>query len=360
MRNVLFIAKNFPPLYGIGSLRTAGFVRLLPEFGWHPIIITIDEKSIPKSLLDKSLNRFLPSCFEKISVRDHALEFESLIRKKSHVLMKKSKQHDENKITTLVRDRKGKKGGAILRFFGLPDIYMCWAIAACAKGLTKAKKCHVIYCCGLPIGCHLTGIFLAKIYKKPLVCDFRDPYIWPGVRKFPTPLHERIGAIIEKIIIKNSTTIITIGNKFKEEFVKRYPDQKNKIYAIMNGYDGELIKLSNNNNPIMTLVHAGNIFNDEALEVLINALETLSKIGLNFIFKMVGRLDLEQLKIIKLSSVADSIQIIGQVSQKENFKHIQSADILFLESCGNISKIAIRAKLFEYIRAQKKILAIVR
>lgn len=40
MPRVLLLARSFPPLGGAGVHRTAGSVRHLPEFGWHPVLVT--------------------------------------------------------------------------------------------------------------------------------------------------------------------------------------------------------------------------------------------------------------------------------------------------------------------------------
>ena len=43
MRNVLFIAYDFPPGRGVGSgLRSAYFVRALADFGWQPSVVSLD------------------------------------------------------------------------------------------------------------------------------------------------------------------------------------------------------------------------------------------------------------------------------------------------------------------------------
>ena len=41
MKKVLFIYYHFPPI--MGDWRGLGFVRLLPEFGWQPIVISAAE-----------------------------------------------------------------------------------------------------------------------------------------------------------------------------------------------------------------------------------------------------------------------------------------------------------------------------
>ena len=46
MRRVLFVSYYFPPIGGIGTERPLAFARLLPEFGWEPVVLTPSESTI--------------------------------------------------------------------------------------------------------------------------------------------------------------------------------------------------------------------------------------------------------------------------------------------------------------------------
>src|SRR6266487_2749394 len=41
MKKVLVVAYHYPPSPAVGANRPAKFVRYLPEFGWHPLVLTI-------------------------------------------------------------------------------------------------------------------------------------------------------------------------------------------------------------------------------------------------------------------------------------------------------------------------------
>jgi hypothetical protein len=55
MKSVLVIAHDFPPFGGGGVLRVFKFVKYLSEFGWNPIVLTVDPKYYPVEFLDHSL-----------------------------------------------------------------------------------------------------------------------------------------------------------------------------------------------------------------------------------------------------------------------------------------------------------------
>ena len=53
VRKVLVVAYFYPPFGGGGVQRTAKFVRYLPQCGWYPVVLTVDQRYA--SLRDPSL-----------------------------------------------------------------------------------------------------------------------------------------------------------------------------------------------------------------------------------------------------------------------------------------------------------------
>ena len=43
MKKVLFISYFFPPLTGPGAQRVTKFVKYLNEFGWNPLVLTVND-----------------------------------------------------------------------------------------------------------------------------------------------------------------------------------------------------------------------------------------------------------------------------------------------------------------------------
>ena len=59
MRNVFFIAYEFPPLNVGGSQRPLKFVKYLREFGINPIVFCLAPESYPKVFSNYKLDRFI-------------------------------------------------------------------------------------------------------------------------------------------------------------------------------------------------------------------------------------------------------------------------------------------------------------
>ena len=59
-KNVLIIAYHFPPTASSGTFRTLKFVKYLPQFGWNPIVLTVDSKHEPLEPMDLALLQKVP------------------------------------------------------------------------------------------------------------------------------------------------------------------------------------------------------------------------------------------------------------------------------------------------------------
>ena len=58
MKNVLIISPDFLPSTLVGVHRARGLANYLEEFGWHPIVLTVDSKYYKDPVADE-MNRLL-------------------------------------------------------------------------------------------------------------------------------------------------------------------------------------------------------------------------------------------------------------------------------------------------------------
>ena len=59
MKKVLIISYYFPPSGGPGVQRILKFVKYLPEFGWEPLVLTVEDGDFPAR--DESLLSEVPA-----------------------------------------------------------------------------------------------------------------------------------------------------------------------------------------------------------------------------------------------------------------------------------------------------------
>jgi hypothetical protein len=58
MKKVLIITYYWPPAGGPGVQRVLKFVKYLPQFGWDPVILTVEKGNFPS--IDNSLVKEIP------------------------------------------------------------------------------------------------------------------------------------------------------------------------------------------------------------------------------------------------------------------------------------------------------------
>ena len=59
IKKILIISPHFPPSNLAGVHRARLFAQHFPDFGWHPIVLTVDEKYYEEGL-DYNLEKLLP------------------------------------------------------------------------------------------------------------------------------------------------------------------------------------------------------------------------------------------------------------------------------------------------------------
>jgi len=55
MLGLLVISASAPPVGGAGTIRMAKFVKYLPEFGYQPVIVSLDKGYFKRAYIDESL-----------------------------------------------------------------------------------------------------------------------------------------------------------------------------------------------------------------------------------------------------------------------------------------------------------------
>jgi len=348
---VLVISRTFPPVAGVGSLRTAGFSRELCALGWTVTALTVDRRSLSPTLRDDSLEALVPSAVVRLEARDFAAEMGARLRRQIASAKSPAPQ-------PMLRRPKGTAIGRVWRWFTLPDLAFTWTVAAVAAGWRARKSASVVYSCGLPLGSHLAAWILSRAAGRRWVCDFRDPYLWPGVRRFATPLHEACGAWLERLVVQAADSVVVSNEAFLDYFAARYPSMRHKMTSIMNGYDGPAAEPALPGAGPLTLAHAGQFQDDGALQVLIDAMVLARKEGSPVELLMVGAISPAQQAIIRDSDARNSVSLLGRVPHGEVDGLLSRADLLVAESCGPIASLAVRAKVFEYVKSGKPIVAV--
>jgi glycosyltransferase involved in cell wall biosynthesis len=340
MHKLLAVAYYFPPAGGAGVQRTTKFVKYLPQFGWQPIILTVKEKHFP--LTDSSLLAELPA--------------ELTIQSTPALLLPGWLPWRLRRL--------------ISRWLLLVDDQIGWYPFAVMAGLKLVKKAQpqAIYTTSAPYTSHLIGKALKKHTGLPWIADFRDPWVGNSSLSFPTRLHEQITRQFEQSVLHQADRILIVSEPMREVFLTRYPDlPPGKVITLSNGYDPE--DFHNLEPPSLQrerwlIVYNGSFYGSqrtprfflEGLKLAFDGgLLPRDKVKLRFI----GNIGLELNEIAARLRLQDNIELTGYLPHRQSIAHLKEGDLLLLVvGSGPGSQAVMTGKIFEYLAADRPILAL--
>lgn len=359
MKKVLIITYYWPPAGGAGVQRALKFVKYLPQFGWQPIVLSVENPDSPTE--DRSLLEDIPK--ECKVYKTKSLEpfeiYKKVTGKKSgekipgDVLLKSNNDSFKDKLAKWVR----------LNLF-IPDAKIGWKRYAVKKGLEiiKNENINLIFTTSPPQTTALIGRKLSKLTGIKWVADFRDPWMeivyYQNLNR--SKITKAIDASLEKKVMNDADAIITISEDMADLIKGKAKNQN--VVIIPNGFDEtdfESVELTKNDK--FTIAYTGAMSKDRIPYPFISALKKLIyDDGIkNVQMKFAGRFCPEFHELIKKENLSEFFIMQNFVPHLESTKILKSADALLLviDNVPN-NKGFLTGKLFEYMGCRKPIFAI--
>lgn len=355
MKKVLIISYYFPPVGGAGVQRVLKFVKYLPQLGWEPIVLTV--KNIQYPAYDSSLLEEIPK--ETKMYRSGSFDPLRVI-----YLLKKPFGRSKNYCNSFKKTSPFKS--KLSKFIFIPDNKIGWLFFAVIKGLRVAKKNKIdlIFSTSPPPTAHLVGVLLKKFLKVPLVVDFRDSWETSLEEKAPTVFHRWLQKKMEKKILDNADSVITVNEQIQTFLQNRYPKVLSTA-VITNGYDeDDFASFKEEKAEYFNIGYLGtfNRINDPTpfLQALSELSQEITEFKNQVKFIHVGMaLDFKLRELLQKYGLEDIAELKGYLSHKESLKQLSAASILLLvttDSAG--AEVLTTGKIFEYFRVGKPILGI--
>lgn len=357
MYKVLIVTYYWPPSGGAGVQRWLKFAKYLPEFGWEPIILTVDPEYAAYPVMDFSLNADLPPSLKVYSTP--ATNYFSLYKK------------DRSKIPSagFANSADNTFKGKLLRFvrgnFFLPDPRKGWNKYALRKACELIETEHVrhVITTSPPHSTQLIGLKIKKKYPTiRWIADLRDPWtdIYYYKQFYPTFISKTIDLKFEKDVLQNADKIITVGKSLKNLFSSKIKGIENKIEVITNGFDESDFKNVQADNPSrLTFTYVGTLSDIYPVEGLIVALKNVLANGKDFILRFVGAVSEKTKRIICSEIPETSLEFLPYVVHSEAVKFMLNSTLLILIiPLHQSSKSIITGKLFEYVATGKPVLCL--
>lgn len=336
----MLVAFFFPPSQGSSGLqRTLSFARDLRDNGWRPMVLTAHPRAYPRTneqqLADVPEDVIVERAFALDTARHFAFR------------------------------------GIHFRALAVPDRWWPWFLGGLISGwrLIRRHRPAVIWSTAPIPTAHLIAMALARLSGRPWVADIRDLMTEPDWPK--NPLAWRISRWIERRAVTRSRRTVVVSPGQRDTYLRRFPEvPPERIAVIPNGYDEGTFQraelLAQDQPPAanrLRLVHSGLLYprdrNPEPfLRALAQQLENTPQLRepLEVILRASGS-ESHYNQLIAALGLGDVVRLEPALGYHEALAEMLTADGLLLfqgRNCGT----AIPAKLYEYIRARRPVLAL--
>lgn len=369
-KKVLFVSYYYPPIAGIGSLRTLKFAKYLPEHGWSPVILTPNEGS-HVFFCDAHEGELPDVEVVRTGYFDVPRQLKSFFGLKPTVpVSQQAKVFDGKPPLPGIADKGLNLAKSALLY---PDARIGWYRSAVREGLKAIERYRpdVIYSSSPPATAHLVARKLKKETGIPWVAELRDLWSsnhqnghWPKWR-------EVLESRTEYKTLSRADGIVSVSDTFINYLSSRLAVSNGNGIVIPNGFDptdypespdcaegrfiishmGDLYDMTRDPSPIfrsiVRLINRGHIdIND--LEIRFYGLPVYSR-SHNGIISLARECGLESVT-----------KVMGSVSYYDSLVQQQHSSILLvIEVLTERGKGVIPGKMFEHLGAGRPMLALV-
>ena len=334
-RKVLMICYYFPPIVTSGVTRSFEFAKLLPRFGWDPLVLSVMRSKDPwvepvlgedpKALRVErtfewnlaGLADFLHGCWCRVA-----------------------------RLFGIVPDRN-----LFREYLCFPDSQVAWFSTIRAQKL--AGECRVIYVSCSPFSSSVSAAVVKRRTKLPLVVDFRDAWSLNPHIRFGRLRRALVGRL-ERFVLGVCDALIVNTEGAGRIYKSVYPEYRNKIVVIPNGYDELTPVVRRTNDGIFKIMHVGSFYGTRNPDLLLECLSEINREDIVFV-QVGGGFDSYQRFRNQVK-----IEVLPALPRQKALELMRDASLLYLKQGwepGVTDYVAVGAKTFEYLATGLPILA---
>lgn len=359
MKKVLILCYDFPPLPSIGAQRPSSFLRHLPKYGFHPVIITRKWKN---NITTQS------EYFEADKGREEITEndLSTLIRlpEKQSFKNRLIAKYGINKYVFL---RKAISFSEVFFKWLMPVADDKYYICKRAKEYLQKNKVDFILATGEPFILFKYAYSLSKEFNIPLLLDYRDGWTTNHTQNSSllNLLRLKFESLFEKKYLNHALLYSSVSEGVINEIEKKYLVPVSKKFLLKNGAETDKFKsITKNQNKTFNLVYSGTLYNSSPVEELLAGLE-----------KFIAKVNPENCKVtfigIRLKpckhinsiekfkvKYPSKIEIIDSLPHAKLYQYLVDASLLLLLLMKSQKKGIIGGKTYEYAATRNPILVV--
>ncbi len=335
MRRLLMLCYYFPPLGGIGSVRSLKLAMHLPAFGWESCVVAPrDGTYFRDPTLEAAATRV---------IRTPSIEISRLGRRAVGAADDAFAAAQVGTTLSRVRD-------FVRRWLYYPDPQVGWLPFAIAAGRAalRDRRYDAVFSTSFPVSAHLAARRVAREAGLPWVAEFRDP--WADVLPEAHPRRSAAFAL-EAALVRDAAAVITPSAEWASLFSRK---GARRVEVVTNGVDPADVPLPEPPaDPV--LAYVGTFY--PAAQTLAPAWHALAALRREAPFRrarirVVGTVHPGFEEELRAHGLGDALDVTGFLPYRAALRAMASASVLLLAGPRGSAQQRhgqIAAKTFEYL-----------
>jgi glycosyltransferase involved in cell wall biosynthesis len=333
---VLFVSMYWPPAGGAGVQRPLKLAGHLAALGHEVHVLAPDD---PKWLH-----------------RDETLRTPGgVVVHRARNIGPRSRRPGDELHTTRGIDRVRLQAELTLRGLLVPDASVLWALAAApaARRIVSEFGIQVVVTTSPPGSVHLVGAAVRRLPGVRWVADLRDSIARHAHRR-----HEIRGERgLARLVARNADAIVAASKAIADEM--RALESRVPVIEIGNGCDFEDFDgLVYRRGKRFRITHAGSFFGPRSPRAF---LEAVAQADADIVARFVGDLRSSDREFAEDLGLGDRLELLPQLSRRDvlALERDTEALLLLVPEAGGRGRGILTGKVFEYLAAERPILAAV-
>ncbi|HKU56478.1 MAG TPA: glycosyltransferase [Gaiellaceae bacterium] len=341
------MTRHFPPSSGGGVQRPLKFATHLPALGVETHVLTPDESG--SSPAEEELQLELPT--------------QAWIHRVRYVGPRAGRPSEQ----LLARHgvaRLGTQAALLGRKLLVPDENVPWSTFALpvAIRLVRREGIDVVLTTSPPPSLHLLGSAVKRTTSAAWVADLRDPLTsHPHRRGYESQLarlKEKAVGGVGRLVASQADAVVAASDAIAEELRALKP--KGEVVTIENGCDfDDFAGLEHHTSERLRITHAGHFHGKRDPKPFLQA---LADSGLDdVVARFAGDFRAADREFAEALGLGDRIELLGNVSRRRSLELQRDSEalLLLIPESGGRGRGVLTGKIFEYLAAERPILAAV-
>ncbi len=342
---VLLVTRHFPPGGGGGVQRPLKFATHLPALGIETHVLAPD---VPGSLPDGA---------------ELELPTQAWIHRVRYVGPRAGRPA-ERLLAKQGLARVGTQAALLGRRLLVPDENVPWSTFALpiAIRLVRREKIDVVLTTSPPPSLHLLGAAVKRTTGAAWVADLRDPLTsHPHRRGYESQLarlkEASVGGV-GRLVASQADAIVAASEAIAEE--ARALEPKGKVVTIANGCDfDDFAGLEHHTSGRLRITHTGHFHGKRDPKPFLQA---LAESGLDdVVVRFAGDFRAADREYAESLGLGEKVELLGDVSRRRSLELQRDSEalLLLIPESGGRGRGVLTGKIYEYLAAERPILAVV-